>query len=323
MRRTVLGAGLLLVGLVLASTPVAAQSVGECPPRQITQDTTLTRTCPDGFRIVTDGVTFDLGGYRVENVTVLADDVVVRSGQVGGDAQYSLIVEGDDAVLTGLRVFGFEDIGFNVYGDRMTLTDSVMAGSWNGVELWGDDATVTDNQFLDNWRGVKVFGGARATISDNAFRRNLTGVEVSELGEYGGTLTDGATDTVLQRNTIRGGYTGIRVYALADTNSTVIRDNDLGGQSSGGISVSSATPFEPSGVNGASYTVIEGNRVVRAGGDGISVDVPRRVAATIVVGGNRAQNNAGYGIDAPGVTDGGGNIARRNGEGSCIGVTCR
>ena len=42
------------------------------------------------------------------------------------------------------------------------------------------------------------------------------------------------------------------------------------------------------------------------------------------IGGNSARNNTGWGINAPGATDLGGNTARHNGnEPQCVGVVCR
>lgn len=47
------------------------------------------------------------------------------------------------------------------------------------------------------------------------------------------------------------------------------------------------------------------------------------VAATMTVAHNTAVKNIGYGIEAPGVHDGGGNVAVRNGAGDGVGVVCR
>ena len=53
-------------------------------------------------------------------------------------------------------------------------------------------------------------------------------------------------------------------------------------------------------------------------GDGLRVLPPGKPT----VANNLAQGNTGWGIFAPGVTDGGGNVARDNGAGDCEGVVC-
>jgi len=59
------------------------------------------------------------------------------------------------------------------------------------------------------------------------------------------------------------------------------------------------------------------NVVVRNRGTGISSELPG-----LVVGGNTAKYNAGYGIYAPGAVDLGANKARGNKLGQCVGVSC-
>ena len=59
-----------------------------------------------------------------------------------------------------------------------------------------------------------------------------------------------------------------------------------------------------------------------ASGDGIEFDLTFEVE-DVTVASNRADNNLGTGIDAPGVIDGGGNLASGNmGAAQCVGVVC-
>lgn len=60
------------------------------------------------------------------------------------------------------------------------------------------------------------------------------------------------------------------------------------------------------------------NVMVRNRGTGISSDLPG-----LVVSGNTARYNAGYGIYAPGAVDLGANSARGNKLGQCVGVVCK
>jgi hypothetical protein len=69
----------------------------------------------------------------------------------------------------------------------------------------------------------------------------------------------------------------------------------------------------------ASGTLLRANHADRSADDGIDVESP---ATTITA--NVANDNTDLGIEAvPGVTDGGGNRARGNGNrAQCLGVTC-
>jgi len=65
--------------------------------------------------------------------------------------------------------------------------------------------------------------------------------------------------------------------------------------------------------------LIEQN-TLRRNGDGINL---LDVFGTALLGGNRAVNNTGWGINAPQATDLGGNTASGNGnEPQCVGVVC-
>ena len=58
--------------------------------------------------------------------------------------------------------------------------------------------------------------------------------------------------------------------------------------------------------------------------DGVHVSVTGQPATLVTVANNLTIRNADYGIEAPGVTDGGGNFAAANGNpAQCVGVVCR
>jgi hypothetical protein len=59
------------------------------------------------------------------------------------------------------------------------------------------------------------------------------------------------------------------------------------------------------------------NIFVRNSGTGIRSDIPG-----LILGGNIAKRNGGYGIYSPGAVDLGGNVARGNRLGQCVGVVC-
>ena len=77
---------------------------------------------------------------------------------------------------------------------------------------------------------------------------------------------------------------------------------------------------------GAISLDIANNRVARNSGDGIRVIRDGFVTGTVTLTGNKTIRNGGAGIRVsdgtpPAVIDGGGNIARRNGE-PCVGIVC-
>jgi hypothetical protein len=88
--------------------------------------------------------------------------------------------------------------------------------------------------------------------------------------------------------------------------------NQVEGSTENGIEVGT--------IPGTAPTIIERNVTSANGEDGIRVTTTRAVITR-----NRANFNADFGIEAaPGVTDGGGNKARGNGNpAQCVNVRCR
>lgn len=72
---------------------------------------------------------------------------------------------------------------------------------------------------------------------------------------------------------------------------------------------------EPGGTD--PYSRALNNVVTGSTGSGIVAHLPG-----VAIGGNTAKRNGGYGIDAPGAVDRGGNVASGNGAGQCVGVVC-
>lgn len=72
---------------------------------------------------------------------------------------------------------------------------------------------------------------------------------------------------------------------------------------------------EPGGTD--PYSRALNNVVTASAQSGIVAHLPG-----VAIGGNTAKRNGGYGIDAPGAVDRGGNVASNNLAGQCIGVVC-
>ena len=117
----------------------------------------------------------------------------------------------------------------------------------------------------------------------------------------GGALAD--------RNEVSGDTTGILVI----NTDAILTRNLVFDNATDGIQVVN-TAFRPFPGN-----VVDRNRSERNGDDGIDVDVPATISN------NLANFNGDFGIEAvPGVTDGGGNKARGNGNpAQCLNVRCK
>lgn len=174
----------------------------------------------------------------------------------------------------------------------------------------------SDNQIRNNWLtdpgdGILLGESRRTRVSDNSVTK--AGVGFPEAGGFG-ILLDGASDNVLQRNSLSGGkgpgifVTSLESLRTSDRNVVVynVVDSGLGS----GILVN----------NSANATLLEHNTANRNGDDGIHVD-----AAGTTVTRNAANDNLDLGIEAvPGVIDGGGNTASGNGNpAQCVNVVCR
>ena len=226
------------------------------------------------------------------------------------------------------------------------------------VETYGP-LTVTDCTFESNRVALSAYYLGYATVQNSVFRDNATGfvngrgsgslVESSDFenNRSGVFLWDedfaGSNDVVVRDNHFSGNGVAIGVRALYEVYRAQIVNNQVDENDGAGISVDVycnllIPPFRPCG---GQASVIAGNHVRRNGfaatspgdGDGIRVrgydldsPVPYEPAdpTGITISGNEADRNADLGIDASGVTDGGRNRAKFNGDPQqCVGVDCK
>lgn len=198
---------------------------------------------------------------------------------------------------------------------------------------------IVHNSFRHNpHNGINTGESSRNLIRANVFSRNGDeGILVEGGGHYrmtrnrffrnGGGITLGPSNrSVVARNRIVGGKDGIRVEKGHDN---LVAANLVVGTRHVGITLGIHEPFI-----GGARNVVRGNVVRRSRGDGIVVVRKDRHSAlirnvvtrsaddgfdvnsrTTTLTGNRARLNDDLGIEAVfGVTDGGGNIARDNGD---------
>ncbi len=140
---------------------------------------------------------------------------------------------------------------------------------------------------------------------------------------------------MVRNNRLLGNGVGILVTAFASVARARIEGNQVDENNGTGIDVAVFCAGFPT--CGGEGMVIERNHLRRNGfaadlpGDGIRVrslddhSRPSGIDPTwVTLSGNQADRNADLGIDAPGVTDGGRNRAKLNGDPQeCVGVDCK
>jgi parallel beta-helix repeat protein len=306
----------------------------------ITQDTKLDSdllNCPgDGIVIGADGITLDLNGHLIDGTgfptsgagvdnNAGRDGVTITGGRIQQFAAGVQLTNASDNVITRLTVTA-SPIGISVQGDSDRNVISRNAIDGGGIGLLGDtDANLIERNTIANpiGPGIQVLNGFPLTPPEqNRVERNT----VTGGGE--GISLDGAIETAVERNTVSGTQRGIsvtgfrnRIFQNAVSNNqsgivfgqafeTGVVKNDVSGNTGDGINVGSV----------AQNTLLDQNTTNRNGDDGIDVE-----SASTTLTQNTANFNADLGIEAvPGVTDGGGNKARGNGNpDQCLNVTCK
>lgn len=346
---------LLAMSLIpLGAAPASAYAVVLRCGDTIRHDTTLhrdLRNCPgDGLVVGANGITLNLNGHVISGSTTAG-----TAGVRNADHPWVTVVNGS--------VHGFDigvDIrrAHRVTLRKLDLTDQVSLavlllradhnmvqrssishpdgnGAGEGILLFRADANVVArNSLHGNSDGITVDqssgnlvrnnvssdGGTGIGLFDNSYRNVISSNEVNNDADTGILLDRHADANRIERNFASGnGFAGIAVGA-SDRN--IVRANMTDGNFGSGITA----------LDNAAGTIVEYNRATDNGDappgcvpdcplldDGIHVDAPDTTLTR-----NTSNHNADLGIAAvPGVTDGGGNIARRNGDPlQCTGVAC-
>ena len=330
----------LLAGLACATTASANHvTCGDV----ITQDTTLDSdllNCPgDGVVIGADGIRLNLAGHTIDGTgggdggqgvdnDAGHDGVEVRRGRIQEFQAAVYFDHGDGGWLHGLTIPNSSGAAFQLFdSDSNTIERNVLS---TGIALYADSDGNTIDRNRGNMAGTGVlvagFDLQRHADGNSISRNRLIGtgdsygiyvaiaddtvIEGNHVLDHSGTgisvLSDGSRNRV-ERNTVSYTVEGIALDGFL--HDTVVRGNRVADSDTDGIRVSSLTE----------RTLVERNKATRNGDDGIDVDV---ASATITR--NTANFNADLGIEAvAGVTDGGGNRARGNGNpAQCVGVSC-
>jgi parallel beta-helix repeat protein len=334
---------LMAASALLSAAPARASHV-QCGD-VITQDTKLDGNlldCPDsGVVIGADGITLDLNGHVVDGVqfgdsdgvdnSAGHDGVTIENGSIREFRYGIAFQQADDGRMTGLHT---RDVFFGVRlqrSDRNRVVRSNLLSYSAGVALIDDSQSnvVQRNALRHSANGVLlIMSGELPNFPPN---HNLVVTNVISDNAYG--IFGDAHFNRIERNSFRANTeAGIELFtsggnilianAFVDnaggielegqTSDTTVSRNRVVGSAEDGISLSGA------GTTGT--TVIESNVSNGNGDDGIDVDTTKAVISQ-----NIANDNGDLGIEAvPGVTDGGGNRARGNGNpAQCLNVSCK
>ncbi|WP_258724838.1 hypothetical protein [Cellulomonas sp. NS3] len=350
-------AGLALaLTLTLGPTPTPTPTDGPTPQPPVcgatlTTDTTLTAdlVCAEGDGLRLEGpITLDLGGHTLRGPGtgrgVLTDNRtngVVTNGTITGWA--SGVAQANDDFPDGQPV-------------PTTISGVLFRGNGSGVTGFFAAFDVTRSRFVDNGTGIDIALFSDATVDRSTFRRNdvaltvgsdnIARVAASSFVDNGVALLtiDGSVEATSSRfvdnTTTASHYRGGMV--LADN---LVRGSEVGveGGSFGHVLLTSNTFRDNTlAVDGDDPMTLRRNRFVENETAVLAVD-PLEMGVTVDLDGDTflrngdavyatgpsrianvtAVRSSGWGIYAPNGVDGGGNVARGNGnEPQCVGVVC-
>jgi nitrous oxidase accessory protein NosD len=208
------------------------------------------------------------------------------------------------------------------------VVDSSFRHNGYGIRSFGTkDSVIKRNLLSDNRDTGIAWGSSGDRLMRNRIVRNETGIIVN--GDHNviarnrvshsrrdGVRIGSGRGNLLARNVVAGAATGIRIAGqlappdhIEPAVNTVIRGNRLRQADDDGLLV------EPT----AKHTLLRHNSARHSQDDGFDVD-----DRTAKLSRNRADRNGDLGIEAVrGVNDGGGNVARHNGDRrQCVNVKC-
>jgi hypothetical protein len=292
-------------------------------------------------------------------VSVGHDGVAVRSGSVRQFDAGVLVGNARRARLMGLSSSRNRFFGFVVADSaRSLIRNSSGSGSTHGTEGTGmglfssHHVRIVDSSFRNNHDGLRVLDSTHNLIKGNLSSHNQIGIELegnlrqANRNQVRGNLlvrdrgvaaiiVAGGNRNVIARNRVHRAVGGIAVEVgrgnlvannvVVGTRRTGIRLGLNQSPFRGGSNVLRRNLVRGGGDNGFlvlpndDHSLLRRNLAVGAGDDGFDVR-----SRTTKLSRNRAVRNADLGIEAVrGVTDGGGNVARRNGDPrQCTNIAC-
>ncbi len=240
-----------------------------------------------------------------------------RSVVLGGSFSHNIPPEGDGIGLFGSDHFKIADNsikdnpgpGIHVQdSNHNVIKGNLFSHSSPGVLIGGDGAgnrnEVRGNRFIRNSEGIAVFRGSRNVLARNHLSQDGSGIGIE----------NGRHNLVTRNVVVDARHRGILVGI------------DLPDGSIGGVdNIISRNVVKRSGgdgflVNKKGTSVLRRNVAIGADDDGFDIE-----SRSTTLANNRAKNNAALGIQAVrGVINGGGNVARHNGDRrQCTHIACK
>ncbi|MHA7631602.1 right-handed parallel beta-helix repeat-containing protein [Corallococcus sp. M7] len=290
---------------------------------------------------------------------VVANGRMVRNGTIQGFGSGITTTSGAPVLNLRLHALAILDNDIGVFNrssaSNFLITDSRVSGSYRGLSGEFDASTgsfdvrssifthneiamfadfhgidVLDSTFTSNgvaaycWHGVFRFRSSTIAWNDAVSTIPNDGVDARVCSEmrFENTLiannaalappADPAWEPIqlsmLDTLVVHNG-TGLQVGAR-----TVYIDGNTFHDNASGLTLSDRTGLATVPLTG----IVRGNQFLSNGGDGLRVEPP----STPTVINNVALGNTGFGIYAPTAFDGGGNVARNNTAGDCVGIVC-
>lgn len=249
-------------------------------------------------------------GTAIPSLTVYVKDCVFQRNEaaIGGPIGPNsgggmfLVVNNSTFVSNGLAV------GINGTSRSATIGSSVFRANSTAINVYNGSLNVANSQFVGNQQGITaVLEGV--TVTGSVIRNSSVALDVFDDFYF----------MTVQGNRFLDSGIGVRIGGT-NVNTSHFTGNTLTGNGAAGLFVNLRT----------GSVLVSGNTFSRNGSaPGAYTDPsgrPLTAGAWANAGtftGNLATRNAGYGIEGYSVVDGGGNVARHNGNpAQCLGVVC-
>lgn len=358
MRKRALLASVAATGVILATaTGADAAGIEDCPG--VVNDRphhyVLAGDATCDLSWLGDGAYVDLAGHTLTTTdaqgrgttSIVADDVTLAHGSLRTDGITWVTARGslkhvdvsaiDPAAATRAIEAGYQ---FTVTGSQFHDLPNAA-----GIDFYyAGSGTVSHTRFTRTRVGVSIQGSAGFTIEHSRFEQNGIGLQLWN-EDWTGVNDVLVANNTFSDNTVTGvrvrAYTGSRPDQRTFDNVQVV-GNRLVRNAGSGMDVTLYCLTEERCVNGQTSIAVTRNQFTRngfaapqdLGDDGFTARTlvgygpPTWVTGTqglwvVTLADNTTSRNADRGIDAAGVTDGGGNRSVRDANPEpCLGVSC-
>jgi hypothetical protein len=249
-------------------------------------------------------------GSVLPGLTVFVKDCMFQHNGAAVGGLPGPVNGGSMSVIVNDSTFVFNDLALdiNAVSRGTTVESSVFRDNGTAIRAVNGGLNVADSQFVTNPQGIIALQEG-VVLTRSVIRDSSVGLDIF----------DDFYQLTVQGNRFFNSGIGVRIAGtnLPDSH---FAGNTLAGNSAAGLFVDlragsvqvSDNSFNRNGYAPGAYTDPSG-RPLTAGA----------WANAGTFSGNVATRNAGYGIEGYGVVDGGGNIARHNGNpAQCLGIAC-